>query len=467
MKTIQTLWCGDRELKYSAFWWNNAEYNLMSWALSCMSIKEQSEKITLYADSQGARVLADKLKLPYDEVIVNLDDFHCLSCHWALAKVKTYSLQTEPFIHIDGDIFLPRPLSEEVLKGRIIAQNKEQCTEYYGGMIKRFLSIENLKLSPLFEQALRGNNIPSYNLGFCGGRDTEFFGRFCEEVFRFFKDNDFNGDRFRFSDISANVIFEQIFFSVMARHEGIDISTVYPETIRDNGYTRNDFCDLTHYEQKQFIHILGGHKRTQEICDMVETTLLRKYPDAYERIAELFPERHKRLFGIAVDTGYTREPSALDNYYVFLRDCNRIWRGIDRACLMTVAINISKKINFINASEEKRKQSVLRRNPYLCIYSAAENETVLLRKHLNINTEDDNLNVAVVPDVSEKGFAEHPLDNLSYNILDILEVPLTYEDLEKSLLPCFDKNTCSEKITACIEKALVGCLYAGLVTAEQ
>lgn len=467
MKAIQTLWCGDRELKYSAFWWNNAEYNLMSWALSCMSIKEQSGKITLYTDSKGAQMLVDKLRLPYDEVIVNLDDFHCLSCHWALAKVKTYSLQTEPFIHIDGDIFLPCPLSEEVLRGRIITQNKESCTEYYGGMIKRFLSIENLKLSPLFEQALRGNNIPSYNLGFCGGNDTEFFGCFCEEVFRFFKDNDFNGEKFRFSDISANVIFEQIFFSVMARHEGIDISTIYPKTIRDNGYTRNDFCDLAHYEQKQFIHILGGHKRTQEICNMIEKTLLRKYPDVYERIAELFPERHKRFFRIAVGTEYTREPSALDKYYAFLRNCNRGWSGIGRADLMSLAIKAASNLNFMNASKEERKKFVLKRNPYACIYNAVGNEAVLLLKHLNINTEDCNISVAVMPDVSEKGFAENPLDNLSYNILDILEEPLTYEKLEQSLLPYFDKNTVHEKITACIEKTLVSCLYAGLVTAEQ
>ena len=54
MKAIQTLWCGDRDLEVSPFWWLHAEYNLMSWALSCMSLKEQFGKVTLYTDSRGA-----------------------------------------------------------------------------------------------------------------------------------------------------------------------------------------------------------------------------------------------------------------------------------------------------------------------------------------------------------------------------------------------------------------------------
>ena len=119
MKAIQTLWCGDRKLTESPFWWLHPEYNLMSWALSCMSLREQFGEVTLYTDSEGAKMLVDKLKLPYTEVVVNYDGFDCLTCHWALAKVRTYSLQTEPFLHIDGDIYLPRPLPDDVLRGSL------------------------------------------------------------------------------------------------------------------------------------------------------------------------------------------------------------------------------------------------------------------------------------------------------------------------------------------------------------
>ena len=152
-------------------------------------------------------------------------------------------------------------------------------------MISRFLSVDGLKLAPQFAETLKSDNVPSYNLGFCGGNDLDFFGRFCGEVEKFFWDNDFNGEKFRNADISANVIYEQMFFSIMARDEGTDIATIHPETIRDNGYRADEFCDLMHYGQRQFIHILGGHKRTQRTCRMVERTLLQKYPELYERIA--------------------------------------------------------------------------------------------------------------------------------------------------------------------------------------
>ena len=182
MNIIQTLWCGGRKLTESPFWWNHAEYNLMSWALSCMSLKEQFGKVTLYTDSEGAKTLIDTLKLPYSEVVVNFDGFDCLTCHWALAKVKAYSLQTEPFLHIDGDIYLTQPLPQSITEARLIAQNKERCTEYYRGMIDRFLSVDGLKLAPQFAEVLKSDNVPSYNLGFCGGNDLGFFGRFCGEV---------------------------------------------------------------------------------------------------------------------------------------------------------------------------------------------------------------------------------------------------------------------------------------------
>lgn len=104
----------------------------MSWALSCMSLRERFGKVTLYTDSRGVRMLIDRLGLPYDEVVVCFDGFDCLTCHWALAKVKTYSMKAEPFVHIDGDIYLPRPLPGVVAGARLVAQNKERCTDYYG-----------------------------------------------------------------------------------------------------------------------------------------------------------------------------------------------------------------------------------------------------------------------------------------------------------------------------------------------
>ena len=465
MKAIQTLWCGDRDLETSPFWWLHAEYNLMSWALSCMSLKEQFGKVTLYTDSRGARMLIDRLGLPYDEVVVCFDGFDCLTCHWALAKVKTYSMQAEPFVHIDGDIYLPRPLPGVVAGARLVAQNKERCTDYYGGMVRKFLAVEGLKLSPQFESVLRGGDIPSYNLGFCGGNDLDFFGRYCDEIFRFFRDNDFNGDRFRFSDISANVVYEQVFFAIMARDEGVDVTTVHPDTIRDNGYMQRDFCDLPHYGQKQFVHILGGHKRTPEVCNWLERTLLREYPAMYEKVAALFPERHKRLSGQPVHVESTQEFAGLENYRTFLNSCNEAWNGIGRDALLAEARKAAVVTGLTDKDKPVRDGLVFSRNPFLKIYNIPAGEADMLKKRLKVSPAERKNDVAVTPSVSGNGFAEYALDDLSYNVLTLLGEPTTFARLSAELKPCFAGDTPPETVGQCLGRTLGGLLSQGMVTA--
>lgn len=65
----------------------------MAWALSCLSLKELLDSVTLYTDEVGKQWLIDYLHLPYTEVNVVYNSTLCLNRHWAYAKIKTYSLQ--------------------------------------------------------------------------------------------------------------------------------------------------------------------------------------------------------------------------------------------------------------------------------------------------------------------------------------------------------------------------------------
>ena len=146
MKFIQTFWSAGLDPLKHGFGWSHPEYNLMSWALSCLSLRRHYDHVVLYTDSIGKHVLIDLLHLPYTEVNVVFDDFECLPQHWALAKIYTYSLQKEPFIHVDGDVYLSHPLSNDVLSAPLVAQNKEVGTDYYQNMINRIVNNPNIKL---------------------------------------------------------------------------------------------------------------------------------------------------------------------------------------------------------------------------------------------------------------------------------------------------------------------------------
>lgn len=114
IRIIQTFWSGGHDPLECGYGWNHAEHNLMSWALSCHSLRRHYSQVELYTDQRGYDVLIGKLRLPYTKVHVVYDDSLCLPQHWALAKIRTYAIQTEPFLHVDGDIYAPVPFSKEV-----------------------------------------------------------------------------------------------------------------------------------------------------------------------------------------------------------------------------------------------------------------------------------------------------------------------------------------------------------------
>ena len=139
MKAVQTLWTRGQSLLADGFGWAHPQYNLMSWALSSLCLSEHFNEVVLYTDSIGYEMLVKKLGLPYTDVVIQYDHFTCPPPHWAYAKVMTYSLQKEPFIHVDGDVYLPHPLRKEIETANLIAQNEEVGSGYYRKMMDNIM----------------------------------------------------------------------------------------------------------------------------------------------------------------------------------------------------------------------------------------------------------------------------------------------------------------------------------------
>ena len=57
MRIVQTFWTAGQDPLKHAFGWLHPEYNLMSWALSCLSLREHYDEVALYTDSEGKRIL--------------------------------------------------------------------------------------------------------------------------------------------------------------------------------------------------------------------------------------------------------------------------------------------------------------------------------------------------------------------------------------------------------------------------
>ena len=301
-----------------SFGWLNQESHLMSWALSCLSISKHYD-VALYTDTEGKRMLVDRLKLPYKEVHVVYDDLAVLPHHWAIAKIKTYTLQVEPFIHVDGDIYIPNPLPDDILKAGLVAQNREIGTKYYRRMVDRMLSFGTIKLPRYIEQGLEEESISSYNMGIFGGNDVDFIHEYCDEAMRFVRDNDINNASLPHSRVVCNIFFEQIILAAFADLKKREVASVLGRDVKDEGYSGFEFCDLAYYEQRAFFHLLGGHKPQMaalerqihmlfDVAHARQAGVMRHRVahqfvvmragnpvDQHARDAAVFPERHKAL----------------------------------------------------------------------------------------------------------------------------------------------------------------------------
>lgn len=470
MKVVQTFWTGNKSLLENSFGWINPQSHLMSWALSCLSLKEHYEDVILYTDSNGYKVFAELLQLPYKDVIVQYDNLSCPEPHWAYPKVVTYSLQQEPFIHVDGDVYLPDRLSSEVEKAGLIAQNIEIGSSYYKNMMNDVLQ-KGILLPDYLKEELDKDSIGSYNAGVLGGNDLDFIKEYCQTAFHIIESNHLNDVDNHQININNNILFEQILFYAISKIHNKPVTTILDQSVRDNGYCYEEFCNFYSYNNTKLMHILGGHKRNSRICELLGKTLLNKYPDYYKRILELFPYNHKRLRD---EKRYTITPNltvqmCIAAYHDHLNGLSSKWEKISNEDLYAQEKSSSAYIDFFNAKEEIQNSCIISKNPYLSIFEIPKHWPLevkhLLRDRINKDMKFNNFDIACIPSLFDKGFKEIIIEDICYNILVLLEEGKTFDCLFNELLPHLSPELKKDEslVYRLVMKELEYLFYNGLV----
>lgn len=104
--------------------WSTTEALLSSYASSWLLARDQFEAFHLVTDGFGKELLVDQLGIGYDQVHL-IEESELIPSLWAMGKLAAYGTMTEPFCHIDSDVFLFDPLPAWLLKARIGAQEAE------------------------------------------------------------------------------------------------------------------------------------------------------------------------------------------------------------------------------------------------------------------------------------------------------------------------------------------------------
>ena len=278
MKFIQSFW--SKPIKDTMVW-ADSDYLFITWILSSLRLHEKYNRVQLITDAKGKYIFNDILQLPYysiKEDLDNLDDK--LSQIWTWGKLLSYSLQQEPFIHVDGDVIISKVYSFE--KERLIAQHKEKEFSHNEALymllknknyeIPAILSVENAK------------QVCEYNMGIVGGSEFSFF----QEMYAIAKSIiDKNLHRLSatkdIKEITAfNTIVEQNLFCNLAKNKHIKVSTLFKD-----GYIKDDYVGLVNFRKTNspdYIHPVGYLKKNPYFGERItgllfceKSALLDKY----------------------------------------------------------------------------------------------------------------------------------------------------------------------------------------------
>ncbi len=288
MKIVQSFWSGSQKEFTNSYGWFSYKYNWMSWILSCHQLAKHHKEVELYTDQFGYDILIKKLQLPYTKVHVVLDELnHYNKDLWAIAKIKTFQLQKEPFLHVDGDVFVWESLSEKFRDSNLITQNLEITTDYYRDGWK----IIHSKLSFLPEEMNNFHNNKSNlacNMGIIGGNNLDFFKEFTQKSIEFVDKNASNFDELKLDILNFNVFFEQVFFYELASEKKEVIDFLFSEIPNDNNY--RGFGDFDKVPNKTYLHLLGVYKRNPTVCKAMEVYVMKYYPESYSKLSKLINE---------------------------------------------------------------------------------------------------------------------------------------------------------------------------------
>jgi len=179
MRSVWSFW-SKPFLAGTGWSWRSPLDHLLAWSLSVRLASAHYPDSTLVTDTPGRALLADALGLRFGSVSTALDDLAGADpALWALGKLVAYSVQDAPFVHLDTDVFLWRPLPAPVASAPVLAQHVDSfpVTDGCGPrVIEDGFARAGLTLPTEWRwfRSLDGRRYREANLGIFGGTNVAF-----------------------------------------------------------------------------------------------------------------------------------------------------------------------------------------------------------------------------------------------------------------------------------------------------
>jgi hypothetical protein len=268
-------------------------HHLLAWGLSLHAARRHYPDTVLITDLAGKRLLVDRLGLQFADVSTELERLRDADpAWWALGKLLAYSMQDRPYVHIDTDVFLWKPLPATLVAAPVFTQSPEY-THPAGSAHAEIEDAFAASAAPLpveweWARSRSTSTFKEENCGIVGGTNVAFLRYYANTAIDLIQ-HPGNGEAwsrlpYRYA---YNTIVEQFFLSAC-----IDFYRFHPDAplgdvrVKHLFATPNDAYNANHAARAGFTHLLGDAKGNPAVGRRLEERMRREDPAFYGRCRE-------------------------------------------------------------------------------------------------------------------------------------------------------------------------------------
>lgn len=277
-RAVYSLWTKPMDQEYVGF--NSEEALMECFALSLYYTKKWFKEVHFITDIKG-KELVDQYGLIFDYISTELEDVlqNINKREWALGKIWACKIQDKPFIHIDNDIILFKPLPKDFLTKDAIFQNSENneyILQYYIGMMKydKMYYVDKPKWYDV-------DKLRAYNCGLLGFNRLDFLNEWWETASKHINFIKHQGGYPDTSSISP-LIYEQQYIGCLCDEYNytVGLLTDYSDSPNPVQWIPDDLARKLGYT-----HLLSQSKRNPSVEKKVRNRL------HYEKIFINYPNK--------------------------------------------------------------------------------------------------------------------------------------------------------------------------------
>jgi hypothetical protein len=299
MRAVWSFWSKPFRAHYAPVW-GTPRNHALAWVASVQSGTRHYPETMLVTDSGGARMLVDRLGLRFSEVSTCLDR---LDAHdpgwWVLGKLVAYAMQTDPFVHLDNDVFLWKRLPAHLETAPVLAQHPEVYSPdqevYRPAEVERTFA-ETGGILPIEWRWARArpDALTAENCGIVGGRDVGFMRHFAETALQLIERPENAAGWQRHPDKWHFVyIVEQFLLSACLGYHRFHPGSAFKGVRAEYLFRSWDEArDPREAEKRGFTHLMAYSKRAPEIMRRLAERVRKDWPEFFwrcEREADWVP----------------------------------------------------------------------------------------------------------------------------------------------------------------------------------